>query len=106
MKHTPWYKLKHNATITESTGTTFRYVAICGHERDIALIPVCDDQETADEIACLITAAPDMKEVLLEMAFWFRAIEVNTIMERISPPGTHKAIVQAYKAAIAKGETP
>ncbi len=64
MKHTPWYKLKHNATITESTGTTFRYVAICGHERDIALIPVCDDQETADEIARLIAAAPEMLEAL------------------------------------------
>lgn len=44
-----------------------------------------------------------LEEVLLEMAFWFRATEVETVVKKISPPGTHKAIVQAYKNAIGEG---
>lgn len=59
-----------------------------------SLETLADTQESSRQ------KAKQLEEVLLEMAFWFRAIEVKTVVEKISPPGTHEAIVKAYRATI------
>lgn len=92
-QHTPDVKkswvltIGGNYTITDSTRETLRFVAISTTEgKDIALVPVYEDQERADEIARLIAAAP----------------QLVTALEEIYDCGSIKRAEQIAEAAIAK----